>query len=571
MNTKSKLSMFAIFIMLFGLFAVANKVSASTYQIQTCNSVTLNGYVDPNGNPTIAWFEWGPTQSLGYSTTPKTYNSYTAFSYELNGLTENSTYYYQAKFKNSVQKSWSGDIVSFTTASCDVPPVTIQTCQDTTATNYGGTLPCVYYQNNNIIPTVNIYANPSSISYGSSSTITWNSYNANYCSITGGNNGWNGSQSTSGNFSTGALYNTTTYNIICTSSTGQQANSSATVYVNNNYQTVYQQPVVYQAATVNNSLTVVTTAATQISNTSVQLNSLISSSANSSTNAWFEWGRTINLGNTTTNTSVGSLPSVAHADTLTGLSSGTTYYFRAVAESSYLKSSGSILSFTTKGAQPVTIYHPTSHPTSLVLITSSVDRNQAIVPTLDNTRPHPGDEINYTINYQNVGTGAVTNLTLQATLPGEVTYISSNPTSPTVSGNTLIFNLGTLKANGQGVVTIRVRVQDNATAGTDLNFPATLSYVDPSGQPQSISTNVSAQVWSSAENSSSIGAFAFGSGFFPGNIFGWLLLIILILLLILLAKYLYNKNVGHSFNKKTVTTVDHQPLGKKTTTTTVEE
>jgi hypothetical protein len=170
-----------------------------------------------------------------------------------------------------------------------------------------------------------------------------------------------------------------------------------------------------------------------------------------------------------------------------------------------------------------------------------------------------------------VGTGTVTNLTLQATLPGVVDYISSTPANPIISGNTLVFKLGTLKANDDGVVTIKVRVQDTAPAGYDLNFPATLSYIDSSGQPQSINTNVAAQVWTPA-STSALGAFVFGSGFFPTNVFGWLLLLILVLVLIMLAKYIYGSKSGQLFNKKTTTVVDHQPItGKKVTTTTIEQ
>jgi hypothetical protein len=169
------------------------------------------------------------------------------------------------------------------------------------------------------------------------------------------------------------------------------------------------------------------------------------------------------------------------------------------------------------------------------------------------------------VSYQNVGNASITGLTLQMNLPLEVDYLFSNPSNPSISGNTLYFNLGTLRANGKGVVTVRVRVRDNIPAGTNLNFPATLSYIDPSGQPQSVSANVSAQVWNDSTIGNFLGANVFGAGFLPTNLFGWLLLLILILILIFLAKYLYDQ----SFKKRTTTVVD-QPSGKKTTTTTLQ-
>jgi uncharacterized repeat protein (TIGR01451 family) len=198
-----------------------------------------------------------------------------------------------------------------------------------------------------------------------------------------------------------------------------------------------------------------------------------------------------------------------------------------------------------------------------VIINSSIDRNQPIVPTIDNTRPHPGDEINYTVTYQNIGNASITGLTLILDLPYEVDYMFSNPSNPTRSGNTLIFNLGTLRANAQGTVTVRVRVRENIPAGTYLNFPAVLSYVDPAGNVQSVNANVSAQVWSEPikEEVVQLGANVFGAGFFPTNVFGWLLLIILILLLVYLAKYIFgqpNQNQAFVTKKITTTTVEHQ-------------
>ena len=75
--------------------------------------------------------------------------------------------------------------------------------------SYGGyTYVQPVHQNDNYQtpnPTVSIYANPSSVNYNGSSTITWNSNNANYCNTSGGTNGWSGNQNTSGTFYTGTL------------------------------------------------------------------------------------------------------------------------------------------------------------------------------------------------------------------------------------------------------------------------------------------------------------------------------------------------------------------------------
>ena len=554
---KLSVSMFVVFITIFGLFAPATPAFA-----MTCNSATIYSTVSTYSHPVSVSFSYGTNYNQvalgqGIPTPPQTVASNSYVEQLITGLTGNTTYYYKLIV---VGQTAVTSVNNFTTPSCNTTPPPVQTCQDPSASNYGGAFPCTYpirtcqdtiaSNYGALLPCVypiRTCQDYTATNYGGLLPCVYQTYNYTCRDVTATNYG-------------GALpcvYQT--YNYTCRDTT-------ATNYGGALPCAYYQQPI--QQST----LTAVTTNATRVLNTNAQLNSLISSSASSPINAWFEWGSTINLGNKTTVTAVGSLPSVIHADTLTGLNAGTTYYFRAVAENSTVRSVGSILSFTTGGVGPVIVYRPTTHPTSLVLITSSVDRNQAIVPTLDNTRPHPGDEINYTINYQNVGNGAVTNLTLQANLPSAVDYISSSPSTPVINGNNLVFNLGTLRANGNGVVTIKVRVRTDATPGTDLNFPATLSYIDPSGQPQSINTNVSAQVWTPAD-ASALGAFVFGSGFFPGNVFGWLILIILILLLVWLIRYmLLQRAAAQPFSKKTITTVNHEPsTGKKITTTTVEE
>lgn len=532
------------------------------------------------------------------------------------------------------------------------------TCSNSAGSANGSTIVNVDNNQNNLQPSVNIYADDSDINSGDSTRIHWDSTNADYCSAGGGTNGWSGSKNTSGSFSTGSLNSDETYRITCYNNNNSD-NDSVTVYVNNNNNNNNN----------NNEPSITTENATNISTGNATLNGWVNGN-NSSVRAWFEYGTNTNLGSSTSQSFYGS-GSSSYTRNISGLYSNTTYYFRAVAENSQDTVYGNIFSFNTSNNfynnPVVTNYQPTvvistdqtnipfnsatnvrwnttnatscyasggssgwagvkniglgffntgllsktetytitcsnnigsstdsatvnvrgqiittsnpikPTPTSLVLMTSSVNHNQSIVPTLDNTRPHPGDEINYTVGYQNIGTGAITNLILQISLPQEVSYVSSNGNNPNVFGNNLVFNLGTLQANNQGTIEIKLLVRSDAPAGTNLNFPATLSYVDPSNHPQSVSANTYAQIWSesvlpSVNGSASLGANVFSAGFLPTDLFGWLLLIILMLLLIFMAKYLLNPDRFSYFRKQTVTTLEDHTLGKgkKTTTTTTQ-
>ncbi len=63
---------------------------------------------------------------------------------------------------------------------CTYPP---QVCKDPSATNYGGALPCVYPEP--VYCTIsNFQANPTSITSGNSSTLSWNTNNCNSVVIT---------------------------------------------------------------------------------------------------------------------------------------------------------------------------------------------------------------------------------------------------------------------------------------------------------------------------------------------------------------------------------------------------
>ncbi len=101
-----------------------------------------------------------------------------------------------------------------------------------------------------------------------------------------------------------------------------------------------------------------TSSGTVLTSHTAQFNAVIFTGTTNVSDTWFEWGTTPTLGNQTTVVSLSNSPSVKHTDTITGLTAGTTYYFRAVAQNAYGRSNGNILNITTTGTPPVVVTPP---------------------------------------------------------------------------------------------------------------------------------------------------------------------------------------------------------------------
>jgi hypothetical protein len=86
------------------------------------NGATLHGTVNPNGEMTQAWFEWGPTADLGTTTSPQPMGNGTTdatLSAALTGLQPATTYFYRVAAENA-RGTAAGDIQQFRTIQ--VPP-----------------------------------------------------------------------------------------------------------------------------------------------------------------------------------------------------------------------------------------------------------------------------------------------------------------------------------------------------------------------------------------------------------------------------------------------------------------
>ena len=480
---------FSVLVLVGGLFAVATPADALT-----CNDATLTGTVTVVNSPTWARFVY----STNYNTVANSGGNTTASEYFYNygtqpieayiaGLSENTTYYYRL-IVSDYTGNYPANIEDFTTPYCQ--------------SNYDED---VY---------VDLSASDTSIDSGDRVTLSWDSDNADYCDAS-----WSSvSEDTDGN---DYVYptSTRTYSITCYGD-GDSDSDSVTVYVEEKQQS---QPTVDIYA---NPTTTSYGGSSVITWNSTDADYCYASGGSGN------WSGDKRTSGTYT------------ASNLT-LASRT---YTITCKNNYGSASDSVTVYTKRLSNPI----PVVPSTSLVLIDSSVDRNQPIVPTIDNTRPCPGDEINYAVTYQNAGTSSISNLVLRLDLPYGVNYVSSSPNNPNLVGNVLTFNLGSLRANGQGIVMVKVRVQADVSAGAPLNFPATLSYTDSSGYSQTVNTNAEAQVCNDADDGKELGGNVLWAGFFPTTIFGWLLLVIFALILALLAKYVFSRK-----EEKTTTTTTH--------------
>ena len=100
----------------------APSVYTNTASSIAANSMTLNGSVNPNGNATNAWFEYGTTQSLGYTAGYQTIGSgnyVSTLTSTVYTLAPNTTYYYRAVAQNAYGTTY-GTIMSVTTGGTSV-------------------------------------------------------------------------------------------------------------------------------------------------------------------------------------------------------------------------------------------------------------------------------------------------------------------------------------------------------------------------------------------------------------------------------------------------------------------
>jgi uncharacterized repeat protein (TIGR01451 family) len=138
------------------------------------------------------------------------------------------------------------------------------------------------------------------------------------------------------------------------------------------------------------------------------------------------------------------------------------------------------------GNQPYALQYDTA-VTTVTAPVMSIDK------VADVTTADPDDEIIYTINYTNSGTGIAATVWVNDTIPADTTFVSSTPAYTSVSGDTYTWvftNVGT----GSNYITIKVKVDAFTPDKKVLWNNVTLDYTDANGNQPYATVGDSAMV-----------------------------------------------------------------------------
>ncbi len=463
------------------------------------NYATLSGSVNPNNSSTNAWFEYGTSASFGQSTSLVTIGS-GSFNYNhsayVSNLQNNATYYYRVVAQNSFGTSY-GTTMTFVTGQGSV----------------GTGLPIVSTQSASTIGQTYATLN-GSINPNNSSANAWFEWGT---SQSFGNSTpqqfiGSGSFTTNFTYSISSLSPNTTYYYRAVSSNGQGTTYGSTyTFVTNS-----------STGTYGGTLPVVTTSgANGITSTAAVLNGFVTPNGNT-TYAWFEYGRSQSLGFTVGNQDVGSsFTSRIYSATAVNLVPNSTYFYRAVASNQNGIVYGNLMTFSTPvGAAVVTTPPPqTTVPTGTVVVTGS-----ALTSSVSVSQASSGDEVVFTVTYQNITGSTINNANIRIILPTEVNYITSNPAPISQNSNVLAYSLGSVAPGISSSIVVRTQIQSFVQNGTELVYSGVMDYVTAAGNPRTATTYNTVRVLG--------GSGAFASLFAALGGFSGLLLLALLLILI---------------------------------------
>lgn len=283
------------------------------------NAATLNGLVNPNNYTSTVTFEYGTTTSYGSTVTadqsPVSGNTDTPVSKTITGLTNNTTYHYRVKVQS--YSTFYGADMTFTTTTGPTATTNAATSVGASTATVNGTV------NANNATTTVTFEYGLDTNYGKTAK-------ANQSPVTG-------SSDTAVSSGLTFLIPNTTYHY--------------RVVAQNVNGTVYGADMTFTTGA--SSPTATTTAATAVTSSGATLNGMVNA-RNDSTTVTFEYGTTTSYGTTVTadQSPLSGNSNNPVSKAITGLTGGTTYHYRVVAQNSSGTTYGADMTFYTSAVGP---------------------------------------------------------------------------------------------------------------------------------------------------------------------------------------------------------------------------
>lgn len=399
---------------------------------------------------------------------------------------------------------------------------TTSTIQTTVSTNA--------YGNYCTINTFN--AANTSVLQGSQTTLSWNTSNCTSVNLQGVGVY---SYQTSGSVNTGILNTTTTYTLTASNSTNSTS-QSVTVGV---YATPLPPNPPYYPPINNQTLQVMTSAATNVFASSARLNGFAGNMYNSTASAYFEYGtQSGNLLFTSLAQNLGGVQSTGFYDTITNLEPNTFYYYRAVVTGPTGVVKGDIRFFKTT-PETVEPNQITRYVDRAIYIERGVGENSSQVEmklvASGDLLCNDKKNVTYLLSYKNSSNTALTNGTITITLPNDVTFAGTTSGAYDQTRHILILPVSRLEPGKSQTVTIS-GVYTDTTKSTLHEYgsvSATYEYRYETNKTGTARTFVATPLLKCKDSSLFAGLAFWGEGFWPSTLIGWIILLFLVLLLIL--------------------------------------
>ncbi len=301
-----------------------------------------------------------------------------------------------------------------------------------------------------------------------------------------------------------------------------------------------------QKPTISYNNEVVTTVATNITETSARLNGLLSeTSLINSSYVYFEYGETVNLGLRTPS----RLSSTANFnELLSGLKTNTIYFFRAVAQGyngkvykgaieifstskKVVSSGGGSVSSTTTTTTNNIIQGTTIYGSASPLVLEIGNKYQTI---------NTGDEMEYFVYYKNISNSVLSYPMIQVYIPKGIRIKNTSNGTYSEADRILSIPLPNLRPAEEGIVYVKATVDSIDRNLSQIVTTAVLVYTNPNGGQE----NAMAYVLNTPNmyGNNLLGASVFFGGLGLGlGLFGWLLIILLILLIVLVVRLMNRK------------------------------